>query len=218
METDQILQSAYQNIPNVGDLAYTDTEDSLINYNIETISSNNHTIIKCETNTATISGLMLDFYDSVDINDYDLIFFSDNFIWSLTTNNQCKTLSEFMQSINASSYITMQNKIKIGYSLEWLNISPKNITIPNLYQGSHTVYWTNPGNDYYNRITVYSSSLNVIWQSNMLFYQSSYTIDADTWADNFAGAGSVLFVVEGWQSTYPITGPYRSYQYLFIIT
>ncbi len=219
------MNASNMGISGVGDTLFTNIGAYLnheINFDIENFTDNLNsvpeTVDKCETNILTIAALMYDFCDPVNTNDNDLMNYNNSTILYITINNiSSKSLSDFMQKFNASS-ITTQDKLNAGLSLEWFDLSPKNITIPNLYQGSHTVYWTNPGNDYYNRITVYSSSLNVIWQSNMLFYQSSYTIDADTWADNFAGVGSVLFVVEGWQSMYPITGPYRSYQYLFIIT
>ena len=217
------MNASNLNMEYVGDTFFTDFDawhGKDINFDLENFIlyfPTNTSINKCEANILTIAALMYDFCDPVNIYDNDLMCFNDVAVWYYTVfNGTCKSLSDFIQKIYYSGVLSTSDKLQAGRSLEWFDLSPSNVSMPGLFLGNYTVYWTNPSSNSYNILRFYDSSYNEIVPSIFINGQNTYTISYSDWTENFVGVGTIYLVVERIDSNYPVTGPYYSEKYTFV--
>lgn len=222
----RVMNAAALNVPYVGDDHYSDHEEaydginnSNVDVDIEFVVDyiNTGSIIDHgETTEITNAALLYDLVDGVSSTDADVTSINDAAIWrsiigdETVTTDGCSTLSQFMVAFHNSTEINGSQKMNSAYLMRRYNLDPYNISVQNANTASPTVTWTNPGSAYHNRIRVFDSSYNQIYQSPFLVYQTSFSIPADDWAAIKSGRTYVMIVVECVGALYPMTPGYYS--------
>ncbi len=206
------------NINTVGNSSYEDFIP--INFNLESETTNGG-----ETCEASIMAVLWDLFDSTNDSN-DTISLGHTAFWSVTTESQAKTFSEFIDyfyqqypgyidDIGANlSYYGMATSVPALDS----SVAPSQTTPPKftwIAQGGSTTY----PNDRFELI-VYDKRGNEIFRSGVL-NTTSYTLTADQWHDVLYSYGSTYKVAvsviqtgtpaSGYTATVgPQTGPYIS--------
>ena len=132
----QMLASAF-NIPNVGDTIYTDLGTS-ISLDIENLPSENW---KGEANVATVCATLFDITDETNTSEDDYIYCSNYNVWLLTRNNECITLSDFIESFYSSSLFTNNEKYKLGWILSRYCVAALPMGVNGIGTNTITFFW-----------------------------------------------------------------------------
>ena len=200
-------------IPHVGDVFYDDTEDQVVQDNLEFQAR------RGEDNERTVSNSLWDLYD--DMNEgLDRTTLGAQTVWNQLDNSNPTTLSAAYQVLSANRTNEGANCI---FTL--MNVSPRlggpsSVNI-RANSGPPRLTWTrgNGGSHRNNSFTVRfaRNSGTVLFTSPVLRGQS-YTPPATRWAmvRNQSG-GTIRVTVVGTQTDNPRTGPYRSCTKAFVI-
>lgn len=169
---------------------------------------------------------MWDLFDSTNNETYDNLSLTYIQWWGMTTRNNIQTLTDFFEVVNM---YYPEYRSQVGEIFGAHQISPSNFTIINLNDVSEQVApqfsWVvngsiyNPNNQF--QITFYNKNGNIVYQtetftSNLQYYQTyTYVMPQSSWTtvlSNFRNLAEIDVVVQGFNSSTPISGPYNSNQ------
>lgn len=209
------LSEYYGKIPDFGDIS----DD--INY--ENFVSNTSS---CEAQEDAVIASLWDLFDSTNNETYDNLSLTYIQWWGMTTRNNIQTLTDFFEVVNM---YYPEYRSQVGEIFGAHQISPSNFTIINLNDVSEQVApqfsWVvngsiyNPNNQF--QITFYNKNGNIVYQtetftSNLQYYQTYiYVMPQSSWTtvlSNFRNLAEIDVVVQGFNSSTPISGPYNSNQ------
>ncbi len=208
------LGASTLNIPNVGDLSYSDTEDASIDINIESCYRKNYGYIRLgEANEASVAAVLLDLADGRN-ESYDEIYFSSQYMWNQIKNTAPTSLSDFICTINNSN-LEQQSKLRVGKILNNFFISgqlssPKLscTTTPNFYWTARGGSKSYPNNRF--RLAFYDSSFRLILKTEYTT-ATNQTLTLAQWQTILNAKGTnFICILECYQTAYPVTGLYYS--------
>ena len=207
----RVMGASSLGVPNVGDALYQDTEDLTITYDIENLETD---LRKGEANEATVSAILYDITDPINTSEDDQININNGTVWSITKNNNCTTLSEFINAFNSYLYISKGDKVKLGSTLSRYSVSANLVSLSHT---GNTVTFTwekqggsiNYGNNSF-RLVFYDDSYNLLYMTSYS-NGTSQSISLSQWNSLFSNAPSAVYsCVQTRQTSSPTTGPYYS--------
>lgn len=206
------MSASSLNIPNVGDTVYQDTEDNIVEYDIEFLESKYRL---GEANEAAVSAVLYDITDGINTagNENDYIACNNTEIWSITKSSHCTTLSEFIAAFNNSAFTT-QVKLNLGSTLSQYSVAAKLYTPAGLSTSTPSFGWSKQGGStsYPNnrfRLAFFDSSYNLILWTNYV-NSTSQELTSSQWT-RIKNSGSTAYCcVETCQTSTPQTGRYYS--------
>ncbi|MDR0832415.1 MAG: hypothetical protein LBM99_05920, partial [Bacillales bacterium] len=219
----QLVQNASSlNIPNVGDVNYTDTEDWYYNVNLETLATQIDTelyspsFVQTTFSEASENGIISLLYDIADSSiseAYDILSYGHENLFDFYISQKKNTLSLFINQLYSSVNINSIGKLLEFYHVSSLPSSPSN----NSFVGSTspTLTWVSQGGIgiYQNNsfvIVITDPEGNVLHTSSTLT-SNSYLIPYHVW--NYIYSQNFDFIqwrVESYQTIAYTTGKYVS--------
>ncbi|MBR2138089.1 MAG: hypothetical protein IKC22_02240 [Bacilli bacterium] len=182
------------------------------------------TINSCEAQEDAVIASLWDLFDSGSAETHDNMSLTYQQWWTMTTRNNCQTLSDFFSVIN--TYFP-EYRSNVGEIFGYHQISPSDLIVTNSSLVSQTVApqfsWsvngsTNNPNDKFD-LVFYNSTGSIVYQSSMItstksYYQTyTYSISSSVWESilsNFTNVAELNVVVRGYHSDSPLSGPYNS--------
>ncbi len=191
-------------VPNVGDTRYTDTEDSTNNIDLETNAG-----VGEDDEVSTMSSLW-DLFDAAG-DGADQSTFGDKFLFNAFKSAAVKTIGAAWEAIAAT--LSTQQKTVVGGLFGQAMIAPE-LTAPadNFNAGATppAFTWTrngggppNPLNDF--RIRFYKNDFSSIIFEKELGNVTTFTPSMAEWATIVGGDSVVKWVVEGKNTSAPVT-------------
>lgn len=203
----EIMSASSLLIPHVGDSHYQDySYTNPIDVDLESPIS--YYFWKGEANEVTVSAILYDMTDGIDLSEDDNVSFTYDFVWNLIKTNHCTTLSSFIGSYYSSS-TSNYNKLALGSTLSRYNVAaePNNPSSSNpptfswLAQGGSSSY----PNDSFILVFINAnySTILAIPTNN-----TSVQLTSTQWAQI---QNATYYYVETYQTNTDLpTGPYKS--------
>lgn len=208
----QILNTAAFNIPNVGDLSYTDTEDGNFGYSLE---SNTGFISAGEDNELAVQRILWDIYDSADDAGDGGVALGDTALWSIIDASDATTFSAGYQAIVAGR--SLADTSAIGCILAQHAVAPAQ-SLPLDRAAARaappTFSWSAQGGGPAFRnnafvVEFYDASLGALLFASPEQGATSFAPTPAQWSAIAAASGASLrWLVRARQTGAPVTGQY----------
>lgn len=203
------------NIRTVGDSNYNAYNGVSFNYNTPYYSGPGEYV--SEVVEGAIDGILWDFFDNDTMESHDLLSMNHNQFWAISTQNNAKTLSEFVQSFYQSNGIN--NISQAGQILSYFKVSTTAPTMTNASSVSQSVppsfsWMPQGGMDVLpnNRFVLiaYDSAHSELFRTQQLT-NSSYTLTTEQWNSVLFNDGLYYYIaIAAEQTDSPVTGQYLS--------
>lgn len=200
----QVMSAAALGVPDAGDLFYTDTEDSTLNYSLELETG------KGEDNEISVCGALWDLYDTAS-DGLDSYSMSDKTMFATLKSAAAKHVGAAWEALAAS--LDNARRVEVGGVFAQSNIAPlpeapadhftPTASRPAFKWKKNGGGTPNPLNEFVLRF--YSPDLTTLIFEKNVGDVAEYTPTEEEWATILGGGGQVKWLVAGKNTTAPAT-------------